>query len=88
MKKKPERWDFEKYGFKVINWDFPKDDEPHCETIIKINTGLEKLDEETYSFSGCPLPWKGELELLENLKKSINLAIDEIKKKAKSSETN
>jgi len=81
MAKEPESWDFEKYGFKVINWDFPKDDMPHCEVVLKINTAVERLDEETYSFSGTPLPWDGELRLLENLKKSIELAIKEIKEK-------
>ena len=81
MAKEPESWDFEQYGFKVINWDFPKDDVPHCEVVLKINTALEKIDEETYSFSYGGLPWDGQLELLKNLKKSIELAIKEIKGK-------
>ena len=88
MAKKTDNWNFEEYGFKVINWDFPKDDMPHCEVVLKINTGLEKINEDTYSFTGSPLPWDGELELLKNLKKSIDLAGKGIKKKTKSSETN
>jgi len=78
-------WNFKKYGFKIINWNFPKDDVPHCETVLKINTNLEKIDNETYSFSGTPLPWDGELKKLENLKRSIELSIKEIKEKIKNS---
>ncbi|MBU2639394.1 MAG: hypothetical protein KKG75_01665 [Nanoarchaeota archaeon] len=78
-----EDWDFETYGFKVINWRFPEDDVPHCEVVLKLNTSIEKKDEETYSFSGTPLPWDGELSFLENLRKSIDLAIKEIKEKTK-----
>lgn len=76
-------WDFENYGFKIINWRFPKDDDPHCEIVLRINTGLEKIDKETYSFTNCSLPFDTELHILENLKKSIELAIDEIKEKTK-----
>ena len=78
-----KNWDFKKYGFKVINWDFPKEDVPHCEVVLKMNTAIEKKDEETYTFSGTALPWDGELDFLENLKKSIDLAIKEIKEKTK-----
>jgi hypothetical protein len=79
---KPLDWNFKKYGFKIINWDFPKDDVPHCEVVLKINTGLIKLNEDTYSLSG-PLPFDTGIEILENLKKSIGLAIKEIKQKTK-----
>jgi len=88
MSDKLNNWDFEEYGIKIINWDFPKDDMPHCEVVLKINTALEKINEETYSFTGCPLPWDGQLEFLENLKKSVDIAIKEVKEKTKSSETN
>ncbi len=78
-------WNFEKYGFKIMKWDFPEEDMPHCEIALRINTGLKKIDDETYSFSGSPLPWDGELEMLKNLKKSIELAIKEIEDKVKDS---
>lgn len=80
---KSTSWDFEEFGFKIINWSFPKNDTPHCETVLKINTGLEQINDETYSFSGSPLPWCGELEFLKNMKKSAELAIEEIEKTIK-----
>ncbi len=83
MAKKTIDWNLEEYGFKIINWDFPEDDCPHCELILRINTGLVKINDEIYSFTGCPLPWDTGLSFLENLKKSANLTIKEIKEKLK-----
>lgn len=72
-------WNFEEYGFK-LKWSFPEDDEPHCEVLLRLNTGWVRKDDETYSLSGgTPLPCKDELEILKNLRKSIDMAIEEIK---------
>jgi hypothetical protein len=84
MAKRKDDWNFEEYGFKIINWNFPKRDIPHCEVTLKINTGLEKINEETYSFTSCSLPCDEQIVFLENLKKSAELAIKKIKKKSQS----
>lgn len=84
LMKTPKNWDFEDYGLKAVNWDFPKDDVPHCEIVLRVSTSLQKTNGDSYSFSGSPLPYDDGLKLLENLKKSADLAIKEIKKKVKS----
>ena len=66
------------YGFKAGNL-FKGDEEvePHCSLVLKLN-GITMIDPETIELVGVN-PVESSIELLEDLKKSCEMLIDELR---------